>query len=118
MPVSITRHTGDKLITIASGNTQSSVIAVQGFSLATLHIPAALKGNLRYRVSPTDHTLASGNFYRMCDDVSTQVIQSIVGVTKPAAIAVRPEVLACRAFRLSLTTAQSGHKVLHLRVMG
>lgn len=118
MPIPINRDTGDQLVTIASGNTQSSVIAVQGFTLATLHLPAALKGNLRYRVAPTDRAFRSGNYYRLCDDVSTQIIQSTVTVGKPAAVAVRPEVMACRAFKLSMTTAQSGHKVLHLRVMG
>lgn len=81
-------------------------------------LPAGLKGNLRYRVSPTRQSFNSGNYYRLCDDVSTQVIQTIVSVTKPAAAAVRPEAMACRAFKISMSTATSAPKAIHLRFMG
>ena len=77
-----------------------------------------MKGNLRYRVAATDQLYRSGTYARLCDDVSTQVIQSVVGVAKPAAVAARPEALACRAFKLSMSSNQTGHKAIHIRVMG
>lgn len=111
------RHADVIPVTIASGASQSNAFSVAGYALASIEIPAGFKGNLSVLQSNRPPN-AEASYLPCKDDTSTGIVQTVVGIQKPAVYALRPEFLVCQNVKLRATSAQTANKTFYISAKG